>query len=256
MKKILLMLGIFMTSFVFVSNSLGKADTCILDVRVTNLPPLYFQDESGKWTGLTVDLAKVLLTEAGCEGDFRVIPWARSLKSMGTGSLDMMMNLTMTEERKEFINFIGPQIDETANLIIRKEIDVDIQSLDDIKKLPGKIGYQRGTFLGNEFEKKLKFDPAFKNKFEIIHSDELNIKKLRAGRIIGFIEHTYSGITSKKEIGKGTDFKIHPFVIYKNPVYFGFSKKAVSKELLVKFQKAYDKAKSEGKFEKVLNRYK
>ena len=39
-------------------------------------------------------------------------------------------------------------------------------------------------------------------------------------------------------------------------VYFGFSKKSVSSELLSKLQKAYDSAKSEGKFEKVLECYK
>jgi ABC-type amino acid transport substrate-binding protein len=257
MKKSLRILGAFMALFILVSNATLKAETCIINVRVVaNIPPLYFQNEEGKWTGLTVDLAKVLLKEAGCKSDFEDIPWARSLELMRTGGLDMMMNLSMTEERKEFIHFIGPQNDETVQLVLRKEIDIDIQSLDDFKKLPGEIGYKRGTFYGKVFAEKLRTDPAFKDKFEISHSDELNIRKLNKGRLIGIMGHNYSGVSTRREFRKGKGFKTHPFIIYRNWVYFGFSKKAVSKKLLAKLQKAYDKAKSEGKFEKVIESYK
>jgi ABC-type amino acid transport substrate-binding protein len=235
---------------------LAKAEKCVFNVRVTNIPPLYFQNEQGKWTGLTVDLAKVLLKEAGCKSDFEAIPWARSLELMRTGGLDMMMNLSMTEERRKFIHFIGPQMDETVQLFLREDIDVDIQSLDDLKKISSGIGYQRGTFYGKVFDEKLRTDPAFKAKLDISHSDELNLKKLESGRIVGVIGHTYAGVSTRKEFYKGNGYKIHPFIIHSNWVYFGFSKKTVSKELLAKLQKAYDKAKSEGKFEKVIESYK
>jgi ABC-type amino acid transport substrate-binding protein len=256
MKKWLRILGAFIVLFVFASNSLAKAEKCVFTVRVTNIPPFYFQNEQGKWTGLTVDLAKVLLNEAGCKGDFEDIPWARSLELMRTGGLDMMMNLSMTEERKEFIHFIGPQIDETVQLFLREDIDVDIQSLDDFKKIPSGIGYQRGTFYGKAFDEKLRTDPAFKDKFEISYSDELNLQKLNSGRIIGVLEPNYGGVTFRNQFRKGKGYKLHPFIVTQNWVYFGFSKKSVSKELLTRLQKAYDKAKSEGKFEKVIESYK
>jgi polar amino acid transport system substrate-binding protein len=256
MKKCLWILGTFTALFVLVDYSLVKAETCVLSVRVTSIPPLYFQNETGKWTGLTVDLAKVLLNEAGCKGDFVAIPWERSLESMRTGYLDMMMNLSMTEERKEFIHFIGPQIVETVQLVLQKEIDIDIQSLDDFKKLPGEIGYQQGTFLGKDFEEKLRTDPAFKNKFSILYSDELNLKMLNKRRIIGVIGQNYGGVSAKREFHKGKSFKIYPFIIHQNWVYFGFSKKSVSNEMLERLEKAYQRAKAKGDFQRVIDSYK
>ncbi len=91
-------------------------------IRVTNIPPLYFQNESDQWTGLTVDLANVLLNEAGCKADFEAISWARSLNLIKTGGIDMMMNLSKTDYRKKFIHFIGPQSNETDNWYYRKRI--------------------------------------------------------------------------------------------------------------------------------------
>jgi polar amino acid transport system substrate-binding protein len=256
MKKWLWILRNFIALFFLVSNSLVNAETCVLKVRVTNIPPLFSQNKTGEWTGLTVDLAKVLLNEAGCKGDFKDISWKRSLIQMRTGHLDMMMNLSMTEERKEFIHFIGPQIDETVQLILKEEIDIDIQSLDDFKKLPGKIGYQRGTFVGKAFEEKLRTDQTFKNKFDILYSDELNLRKLKGGRIIGIIGQNYGGVSAKREFQKGKGYKIHPFIIFQNWVYFGFSKKSVSKEKLDRLEKAYQTAKTKGNFQRVIDSYK
>ncbi len=154
---------------------------------MTNIPPLYFQNESKQWTGLTVDLAKNLLHKAGCEADFEVVSWARSLDLMKMGGIDMMMNLSLTEEREKFIHFIGPQNNEIVQLVLRKDIEIDIQSFDDFKKLPGVIGYQKGSFYGREFHEKLRTDNEFKSKFEVTFSDEINLKKLNSGRIIGVL---------------------------------------------------------------------
>ncbi|SLM31001.1 hypothetical protein MTBBW1_260002 [Desulfamplus magnetovallimortis] len=46
------------------------------------------------------------------------------------------------------------------------------------------------------------------------------------------------------------------FILNQNEVYYGFSKKTVSPELLSRLQKAFNSAKAEGKFEAVINRYK
>ena len=167
-----------------------------------------------------------------------------------------MMNLSMTDERKKFIYFIGPQIEETAQLVMYENQNIKIKSLNDFKNIAGKIGYQKGTFLGKAFEEKFRTDSAFRDKFEIIHTDELNIKKLQIKRIIGMISQNYGGVTIYSEYNKLKQFKIHPFVIHRNWVYFGFSKKSVSKNMLIRFQKAYKKAKLKGKFKKIIESYK
>ena len=257
MKQGISLFSALVVLFMFVSySSVANAESCILKARVTNVPPLYFQNESKQWTGLTVDLAKALLKEADCKADFEAVSWARSLDLMRTGGIDMMMNLSKTDERKEFIHFIGPQNKETAQLVLHKTDTTNIQSLDDFKKLPGEVGYQQGSFYGKAFHQKLKTDPDFNRKFEVSFSHENNIKKLKSGRITGLLSQNYSGVSAERDLLKSGDFKTHPLIINKNLVYFGFSKKSVPTEVLNRLEKAYQRSTTKQVFQRVIDSYK
>lgn len=232
--------------------------SCHINARVNDSPPLYYLNESQQWAGLTIDLTKVLLKEAGCSVHFENINWARSLELMKTGKLDMMMNMSITEERQKYIHFIGPHSDETIQLLLRKDTDIDtvIQSLDDIKQLPGKIGYQQGTFFGKAFDEKLKNDPVFASKFEKNSSQGNDVKKLKLGRIIGIMKQAYSGVSAESELIKTGKYNVIPFIINKNMVYFGFSKKTITPRMLKRLQHAFQRATQKKSFQKVIDRYK
>ncbi len=226
-----------------------------INVRVTDFPPIYYQTKAGDWTGLGIETAKALFKEAGCRFYFENIPWARSLELMKSGELDMMMGLSITEERKKFIHFVGPQFDETVVLILHKDIVLDIQTLDDFKKLTGEIGRVRGNYRGEKFETKFITDTKFADKFETSFSEEINIRKMISGRIIGMMEVFYVASYRLKNDPRYKNFRIHPYRIYQNMVYFGFSKKSISKKLLMRLDNAYRKIKIRGTLQKILNRY-
>ncbi|GAA0400141.1 hypothetical protein GCM10009133_06250 [Cocleimonas flava] len=243
--------------FFSISNtSSASAESCILKARVTNIPPLYYKNDSGEWAGLTVDLANVLLNEAGCKGDFESISWARSLDLLENGGIDMMMNLSRTNDREQFIHFIGPQNIETAQLLTKKNITIDINSLEDFKKLPGIVGYQQGSFYGKEFHEKLRDDSEFNSKFEVVFSQEFNLNKLKSDRIIGILGQNYSGVSAQKDLLNSNEYKVHPYIIHHNEVYFGFSKKSVLPEILSKLNEAYDRAINNKEFHRVIESYK
>ena len=65
------------------------AFACEIRLRVSDVPPHYYVNESGKWDGLSVNLAKALLHEAGCKITFVKLPWRRALESMKSGDIDM-----------------------------------------------------------------------------------------------------------------------------------------------------------------------
>jgi len=81
---------------------------CKLTMRVTEYPPQYFQDENGKWSGIAVELGTALAKEAGCQIIYKSMKWSTALISLKKGGLDLLLNLSYTEEREKFINFIGP----------------------------------------------------------------------------------------------------------------------------------------------------
>lgn len=224
-------------------------------VRVRELPPLMQQDGSGRWSGLDIELMEVLLAEAKLSASYHVSPGKRGHAQLQSGEMDAMMNTSMTEERKQYLHFIGPARHESIVLVVPKQSSYAIQSLDDFKKMDGLFGIQTGAFYGEAFAAKMASDPVFAAKFDGLPMNDMNIKKMNAGRILGYFSDP---LLVAYRIKTDPDFaaaKIHPFVVNQGPTYFVFSKKSVSAATFKRLEAAYARAKAAGKFEKVLKRY-
>jgi polar amino acid transport system substrate-binding protein len=231
---------------------------CEIRVRVpegNSYVPFTIQDESGKWSGLSIELTEALFQEAGCTAVYKALPFARGLYCLQIGEIDMMPNMTITGERKAFMHFIGPQVDETVFLVTRKSDRYDIASIDDLKNLPHAVGVDRGKVYGPEFERKRAVDPLFRSRMDEVNDVDINERKLAMGRISGFLGYDYNVMYQMKTNPLYNDFTIHPFVVHRDWVYFGFSKKSVSPELLARLQEAYDRATRQGVFEAIRRKY-
>ncbi|MCD4678510.1 MAG: transporter substrate-binding domain-containing protein, partial [Desulfobacula sp.] len=155
MKKIFFIICICLLSLI----STGFSQEIIVRVPLGNTyPPFFIQDENNRWGGISIELAEILLKEADFKPVYKPLPFPRSLAYIRDGRIDLMLNLSITDKRKKFIYFIGPQLDETVVLVVKKDSDLKILCLDDIKKLPKPIGIERGKVYGPAFEKKRKED--------------------------------------------------------------------------------------------------
>lgn len=229
---------------------------CALKMRVADYKPYHYLNDQQEYIGLNIDMVNVLMEEAGCRVNFYDIPWGRALNMMESGELDVMVNMSITEERRKYINFIGPQMDESVVLVVRNDFNHKLASLDDLKDLPHGIGIETGLFYGVEFDEKIKNDLKFRNKVETVHDINFNFRKLKYSRISGWITDKYYAHYKIKFDPEYSDFKVYPnFYINRSKVYYGFSKKSVSQELLLKIKTAYQKASKAGKFSKVLSQY-
>lgn len=236
----------------------GTAAACELRIRVpedNSYAPFFIRDNSETWRGLSIELTEALLTETHCTPVYVPLPFSRGLQSLKTGEIDLMPNMSITEERREFISFIGPQLDETVLLVTRVDIPLSVASLDDIKRLPGPIGIDRDKVYGSEFERKRRSDPDFNSRLEEADNVDLNAKKLALGRLSGFLGFGYNVMHQIRTNPLYRDFSIHPFTVNQDWVYFGLSKKSVSPELLARLQAAYEGAKRKGRFETIRRKY-
>ncbi len=236
----------------------GIGRCCEIRVRVpegTSYVPFAVRDSTGKWSGLSIELTEALLREAGCTPVYKALPFARGLYFLKNGGIDMMPSMTITRERKTFMHFIGPQLDETVLFVTKKSARHAIASIDDFKSLPLAIGVERGKVYGAEFEQKRAVDPLFKSRLEEVSEVDVNEKKLAMGRISGFLGYGYNVMYQMKTNPLYNDFVIHPFVVHHDWVYFGFSKKSVPPELLAHLQEAYDRATRQGVFAAIRRKY-
>ncbi len=240
--------------FLFAHSSFGAE----ISIRVPEgkaYAPFFIQDENNKWKGLSIELVEALLRETGHTPKYVPLPFARGLQYVRSGEVDMMLNITVTKERKEFMHFVGPQLDETILLVVKKGSNLPITSLNDLKKMPKPIGIELGKVYSKTFEEMRATDEEFKTILEMVNEVDSNEKKLEGGRISGFLGFGYNVFYQIKTNPLYRNFKVHPFIINRDYVYFGFSKKRFSEKQLSLFHEAYDRAVKNGEFEKIKTRY-
>ncbi len=226
----------------------------MLKVRVTEAPPQYMQQD-GRWAGRAVELMEALLQEAGCVANYTEMPWKRAMLELEQGTVDVMMNVGYNETRAKHFHFISPHANETTVLVVRKDSDFDIQSLDDFKRLPDKVGYETGTIRDRNFTQKFNQDTEFREVFvDSVHATLTDM--VRLGRLSGALdlaENAKYALKTDPEYAKAV--KVHPFRVSSLPTFFAFSKRSVSPELLLRLHKANIRVIARGEYDAIMDKW-
>ena len=87
--------------------------------------PMGFRDENNEIVGFDIDLAKEVAERLGVELRLQPIEWDSKVLELQSGNIDMIWNgLTITEERKENINFSKPYFNDRQVIIVLEESPV------------------------------------------------------------------------------------------------------------------------------------
>jgi len=235
-----------------------KKSPDLLLIRVTDFPPQYYKDKTGRWTGLDVELSRALVEKAGLTTEFVERPWSRALLEMEQGNLHIMMNISVTDDRAKFMNFIGPERINNTILVIRKaNKGMKVSNLDELiqeaKRLKGRFAIQQDAFYSKEFNDHLK-DPEFAKYFDYVTEAKLNPKMTSAGRVIGFFEDENTVKYQLLHNPEYADLMIHPFILSSQEVYFGVSKNGVSENTFNKLKEAFKTLEDNGTFKEIRKR--
>ena len=227
-------------------------------VRVTDFAPNYFLNDN-HWTGLDVELADALVTEAGFSVEFVNLPWSRALAYMQSGQLDLMMNLSKTPDRETFMEFIGPERISTRVLVVRREnLGLHIESLNDLAEVAQsrkvKFGIQKDAKYSDEFDARLATDHEFASCFDQVPQGALLAKKTQAEHNLGFFEDLNYAVYQLKHSPDFEGLAIHPFVLSVSPSYFGVSKQLDSAKL-GRLRTAFDRLEKNGTLAKIRARW-
>ena len=109
-----------------------------------DFPPMAFRDEQGNIIGFDVDLAKEAARRMNANIEFKPIEWSRKREAITSGKVDMIWNgLDISDERKEYMIFTKPYMDDRQVILVMKDSELAIYSEYD---LAGKIvGTQAGS---------------------------------------------------------------------------------------------------------------
>lgn len=106
--------------------------------------PICFHDERNELVGFDVDLAREAARRMKVTIEFKPISWDKKKEEITSGSIDMIWNgLDITEERKEYMIFTEPYMDDRQIILVKAGNSQGIHSEGDLE---GKIvGVQAGS---------------------------------------------------------------------------------------------------------------
>lgn len=136
-----------------------------------SFPPMGFRDDNGEIAGFDIDLAKEVASRMGVELKLQTIDWDAKVLDLNSRNIDVIWNgLTITDERKEQIEFSKPYIANRQIVITRADSGIVTKS-----DLSGKkVGLQ----LGSSAEDAVNGEPAVLDTFENLYKYQDNIQAL------------------------------------------------------------------------------
>lgn len=228
---------------------------CQLSVQVVDYPPLAYRNGGGHWEGLNKLYVDALLDKVKCEYRFVDTPFARGLKMVSTGDIDMILDVSKTPEREAKFYFIGPKRNEKILLVSRKGAIPIVSSWRDMQSLDAKLIRQRGAFYGNKLEELLKNNQRLNWKVDEMADNNRVIHLVLNKRADAFFVESFHWHHIQNNHPSGSSLHAHPLIINSEPVYYALSKTSVSKQLFYKLDEAFIELKNQQRFKKIEETY-
>jgi polar amino acid transport system substrate-binding protein len=245
MKKALLTLsGIVLAAALF-------AAPANLSIGWTEYPPFQISEKSG----LDIELAQAVFTQAGYSLEFQHLPWARQLGNLEQGSLNVVLSASKTAERAKFADFSSAYRQERNDLLTLVTNNATVTSLKQLIGQKVKIGAQRGSYYGPEFEAISK-DPGFAALLDFVPDPSTNLTKIEAGRLDYFISDIVAATYEIKSKNLPSQVKV-ALKINGDDVFFMISKKTIAADpaLMDKLNKAIAVLSGNGSFSSISAKY-
>lgn len=238
------------SALLFVSNPLSA---CEKTVRVIEFPP-YAYKNGDAWEGMNMALSEKLLESIGCRPSYVSLPLARALSLLKSGALDVVLQLTATEERKSYFRFIGPIYNERLVLATNEKMRHTIREVSDIVEYNLHIGVQRGLHMGRDFQERYDNDPKFRASFVVLAGVAPLLPMMKKRRLDGFFIDELHFDYMKKSNPDFSGLSKQPFIVHQSAVYAGLSKKSFSTSDANKIQTQFNRLKK-GTLEAISNRH-
>ena len=209
--------------------------------------PFESQNEKGEIVGFDIDIVKAVAQKAGLEVKFVNTPWEGIFNALKQGDRDLLVSsITITEERKQTMDFTAPYFD--AHQLIAVRADSKVARFDDLRTL--KVGVQTGT-TGDEAISKLqgKTSPNIK-RFE---STPLALSELGTGGIDAVVADNGVVVNYVKN-NAGSKFRTVNDPAF-TPEQYGIAVRKGNAELLDKLDKGLAAIRADGTYDRIYAQY-
>ena len=209
-------------------------------------PPFETKDEQGNPSGVSVDFMKDFGEYIGKEIRIENISFDGLIPSLQTGKADMVMSsMTITEERKETVDFSEPYANALLAVLTNK--DSQITSVDDLNQEGKKVAVKTGS------TGYLYAQEHLKNAEIIALQDESAcVMEVSQGKADGFI---YDLLTIYRNWQNNLDTTNAVFIPFQDVEPWGIAVKKGNTELLDQLNEFIETYREDGGFEELTEKY-
>ena len=126
------------------------------------IAPMAFYNERNELVGFDIDLAKEAGKRLGVELEFKPIDWDKKREELDAGNVDLIWNgLDITEERKEYMIFTEPYMDDRQIFLVSRGNEHGIHSEGDLENKI--VGVQTGSTAETYLNENEKLKSRFKD---------------------------------------------------------------------------------------------
>ncbi|MFT5873746.1 MAG: cystine transport system substrate-binding protein [Clostridium sp.] len=207
-------------------------------------PPYNFMNEKNEIDGFDADIAKDVAKRLGVKAEFITNEWSGMVAGLEQSKFDIVISqMTITDERKESMDFTKAYIKNSVNVIVKKDNN-NIKSINDFKgkKIGVGLGTNDETYLRNEIIPKV-------GNFEIITYNDVvtTLLDLNNGRI----DATVNNIFAIKPIVDKNNMKIKAVGDPIKEDYAGMAIRKGNPEFLNAVDKALEDMKTDGSYKEI-----
>jgi polar amino acid transport system substrate-binding protein len=199
-------------------------------------------------------LLEALIAKTSCTLELIPLPTQRAIKMLQTGSLSAMVGMSKTEVRESTYYFIGSYHKENIVVVGNFDMKDRVKNLNDILALEGGISVMGGAYYGAKWEQALKNDSRLAERLLYLSDNQRKFSMFLLDRI----DFSLGDEQVVDELLKEQTYKkryIKLFTLHENPVYFAFSKKAISVTLYEQLTKEWLKMQMSGEVDIIKQKY-
>ncbi|HHQ4577928.1 TPA: substrate-binding periplasmic protein [Aeromonas hydrophila] len=219
--------------------------------------PFSFRDEQQQLQGLDIDLLEAIFNRAGFHANYSEMPWARVLRELEFGTIQLTMSANQTAERTLYARFTLPYRNEETVLLIRRQDKgrwQEITQLSDLLSRPDfTIGLLRDFDYGTDFRTFMQ-SPQMQQRLLVRLKMEPLIKLLLAGRIQGVVMDPM-GLQQLNLAGIPLDQLTTLLDIQQTPVHLMLSRRTTTPQQLQRLDEAIQALLQSPEYEQILARY-
>lgn len=235
----------------------GVGAACEKTLRWDDDPPFSMQTEEGGVVGIYVEINRAALARMGCQIRLRKLPWARALKELELGRLDVLPGAFRRPERELYAYFSGAVLPPSRNLLFMHTQATKrwpVTSLLELQHSAFRLGAQIDVSYGPKYQQ-LMSDPAFASRVVMAASRASLWQMVSKDRIDGVIADEHTGAYELQQSGLAEQITATAVVVSADAAEVAFSKVSNDQAFVQAYAAALRGLVADGSYARIVQHY-